>query len=507
MISPRWQRWALAVALAVSAVPVSAAPRKITLQGTIEDAEKSGKRLDNITVQVMVGAVEKGKGVSKTVTNGGKMMEGYYEFDAVIDDTNPVINVSFQDRNNRLYLDDTVSLLVGESPLNIPKAMLLKTSRRATPDNIRTHAEGVHLRIFAARAEKMSDIAILKEFGPEVRDIVRLAVDRQPFSFDEGLQAEVGRLVRTWDAKPSAALSSRENRLLTYRAGATVVSVAYDGPMIRIPVAEVGFPSGKWESTWPGHVVGSAGGRLIQFECNLKPRKPVVVTPSEAVMGPQSLVTASPDGRRLASAGPGGTVTVFSQVEPSAAPRRDYTLVAGPGSVRALTFSQDGKFLAAATIQGEIVVWAVDTRTETRRFTLKKLGSEFASEVPAALAFAPDKPILAVGTGLSQDGKVLLVDIEKGAIVNALTGRNIAGEEGEVTNVRFGLKGEVLLVEFDHKRGAILDGRTGKLRMTLGGTLVPSADGEWLGVLTEENWTKPESRPEFKAIQAFLEKR
>src|SRR5262249_20407598 len=119
MNTPKRTRWLSPIlVLVLTTAPAVAVDRKITLQGTIEDADKPGKRLNDVTVKVTVGSVVKGSSESKDVQNQGKKESGVYKFDLVIDDANPVINVVFEDGTNQEYLDAKISLLVGESPLN-----------------------------------------------------------------------------------------------------------------------------------------------------------------------------------------------------------------------------------------------------------------------------------------------------------------------------------------------------------------------------------------------------
>jgi hypothetical protein len=499
----RWMQPLLIVVLAVA--PTMAAPRKITLKGTIEDADQPGTRLNGITVQVMVGAVEKGKSLSKDVNDQGKLESGVYNFDVVIDDTNPVINVYFQDRTNRIYLDDAVSLLVGESPLSIPKAILKKTSARVTAINLRTHAEVLARRVALARAGRMPEAELRASFGQDLTDVVQLSAQKPLFAFDEGLQAALGRLVRVWDIRPSAALSSRDNHVMTYRVGPDIVSVVgRDGETKMVKSNTVGNPFGKWVTTDVGEMISSgAGGGVYVFGDSQELRNPLIVRPEETYTGPQSLVAAAAHGPLLASAGPGGTVTLYTRSGTGERPRRIRTLYAGPSAVRALAFAPDGGKLAAATLQGSILAWNIDSGSEAMRLELKEKPSGLKDAIPGALAFAPGGLTLAVGTGLDREGKVVLIDVGKHAISNIISGEQLE-DRGGVTNVAYAKKGEFLLVEFDHRRGAILDSQSGKLKRRLSGTLVPSADGEWLGVLHEENLKDPKTLPEIKPVSAYV---
>ncbi len=496
----RWMQPLLMLVLA--AAPGPAAPRKIIVQGTIEDADKPGTRLNGVTVQVMIGAVEKGRSTSKEVQNEGKMQSGVYKFDVVIDDTNPVISVYFQDRNNRKYLDDTISLLVGESPLSIPKALIKKTSPRVSADNLRTHAESLRRRVAEARVGRMPEAEIRKNFGPELNELVQLSTQRSPF--DEGLQAELGRLVRTWDVRPSAVLSSRDNHVMTYRVGSKIVTVGPDVGPWTVDSTKMGNPFGKWVTTGGGDIICSgAGGGVVVFDAGEELGNPLVIRPEETFTGPQSLVAAATHGRLFASAGPGGTITLYAREARGQRPQRLRTLYAGPGAVRALAFAPDGQALAAATLQGEIVAWGADNGTEILRFGLKDRDSPLKDAIPATLAFAPNGSLLAVGTGLDRDGKVVLIDVAGRRITKIISGEQV-DDSGGVTNVTYAMRGEFLLVEFDHRRGAILESSSGKLRERLSGTLVPSADGEWLGVLREENWKDPRTLPVIKPVRAFV---
>jgi WD40 repeat protein len=265
----------------------------------------------------------------------------------------------------------------------------------------------------------------------------------------------------------------------------------------------VGNPFGEWNAVG-GEIIGSgAGGAVVLFDAGQEMSKPLRIGPEETFVGPQSLVAAATNGLLFASAGPSSSITLYARESFRERPKRVRCLYAGPGAVRALAFTTDGRELAAATLQGEIVAWNANNGTEVLRLGLKNMGSSLKEAIPTSLAFEPERRFLAIGTGLDRDGKVVIIDLNKRALANIIDGEQL-GDNGGVTSVSYAMKGEFLLVELDHRHGAILESGSGKRRQRLRGTLVPSSDGEWLGVLTEENLKDPETRPEIKPVRDFV---
>jgi WD40 repeat protein/serine/threonine protein kinase len=112
----------------------------------------------------------------------------------------------------------------------------------------------------------------------------------------------------------------------------------------------------------------------------------------------------SPDGRRLAAAGPESGVCVWDATPAGAVEERGplLTLVGHARPVQGLAFSRpEGNRLASASMDGTVKVWEVDNGWEV--LTLHGDGSENILDV----TFSPDGHLLAAG---SSNGKVLIWD-------------------------------------------------------------------------------------------------
>src|SRR5262249_1381326 len=123
------------------------------------------------------------------------------------------------------------------------------------------------------------------------------------------------------------------------------------------------------------------------------PREVVALERTLKLDGPVKAVAFAPGGQTLACGGFDG-LTLFD----ARAGRPNRWL--GPGEVRALAFSPDGKLLAADQGGTGVVLW--DARTGEQRHTLAGHGS-FVSSV----AFAPDGHTLATGSARVVGGKIV----------------------------------------------------------------------------------------------------
>ncbi|MFN0092528.1 MAG: WD40 repeat domain-containing protein, partial [Acidimicrobiales bacterium] len=125
----------------------------------------------------------------------------------------------------------------------------------------------------------------------------------------------------------------------------------------------------------------------------------------------------SPDGRRIAAALTNGAVALYDPAALAAAP---VTLTNRPLPLMGLGWSPDGRRLAVAAIDGVVTIWNVaERRAET---------APFRKNLAFDLAFAPDGASVAVATF---EGIVYLVPVLEGLFpaACALAGRNLSRAE------------------------------------------------------------------------------
>ena len=488
-----------------------AAPLTIKVRGTIEDVE-NGKRLNDITVLITVGFVQMGESVSKNVVENNVVKESVvFEVEAEIDDSNRVIDLRFRDRKTRKYLSDNLPLLVGRPMMDlvIPKALVSQDSPRADAEALRKHANDVRFQIQVAQRAMRDRFEIRKEFALDVQEAL---VAAQRFRLDEGLQADTGRVVRAWDARPSAALAAAEGGL-TYRwINQTTHFRPNQGPQI-IPMTswKAGeLPIGNWATTADDRIISSSREGGIVIFGGPEGWQPFAIKPDAIGTGAQLLVTAAAAKQLYASASANGGVTLYGGV--SGQPQRQRVLFTGSGSPRGLNFSRDGSKLAAATLSGQVVVWAVEGGSELCRIDLNK-GLNLALDedrrrvkVPNAVSFSLDGSEFAVGTGLAGGGELVRFNLE-GERLQTLPLSEINNEVGGVTGIMYTPDRGKLILEFDRQRGAILDIQTGRAIAQFLGALIPSANGERVALLHREELNKMGSRPpEIRSLTDFMQR-
>lgn len=146
-----------------------------------------------------------------------------------------------------------------------------------------------------------------------------------------------------------------------------------------------------------------ANGRLMLWDIGDPRTRPALLTENDSGEARVDRLTFSPDGRILAAVGWSRTAALWDVTDRSA-PRR----LAGPkghaGAVRSVAFAPDGRTVATGGSEGSTILWDIADRTRVRRLaTLSGTGSAVR-----AVAFDPDRRLVATGDAL---GAVAVWDI------------------------------------------------------------------------------------------------
>ncbi|MBM3457884.1 MAG: WD40 repeat domain-containing protein, partial [Armatimonadetes bacterium] len=245
------------------------------------------------------------------------------------------------------------------------------------------------------------------------------------------------RVIRRWD--PDTGLARGDlaghraalSHVLPAPRGLTIASTSLDGELrlwdrngrATVLPTQAG-PVTALQFSPTGELLAVAGGRedpprVELWRLGAGPNQTVRATRQVTLRGPAGRVTrlaVSRDGRRLAAGGggPGETairahvwdLRLLTGVHPeliggAATPTGILRLRGSPGPLLALAFSGDGRLLAGGTEEGEVLLW--DTRLpfaagDSRlRATLNQTSGPVGT-----LAFAPDAPVLAAGSGSAQ---------------------------------------------------------------------------------------------------------
>jgi WD40 repeat protein len=170
----------------------------------------------------------------------------------------------------------------------------------------------------------------------------------------------------------------------------------------------------------------------------------------ETVQGNVQVLSFSPDGKRLAAGGWDQAVRVWDLAKPE---KPSLELGKQDGGVRGLAFSPDGKLLAGATTLGWVAVW--DAADGKRRWK-----AQLAVRTPRA-AFSPDGKVLAVVGEHEGAGVMHLCDSETGKVT-----RTIKADESFLDDVTFAPDGKSVAAVGTNSGVHIWDAGTGKLTRT-----------------------------------------
>lgn len=180
-----------------------------------------------------------------------------------------------------------------------------------------------------------------------------------------------------------------------------------------------------------GHLLATASKKeliLWNMDDPARPRKLSTIPaprPDQTVTDAMG-VAFSPDGKRLASSH-GRAITLWDVTDPGHPAQIGGTLMEHDGTYSDVAFSPDGRILAGAGNRGgDLKVWDVSGATPLMTY-------EFMNrQTISALAFMPDRPVLAVAFGELGDriGGVELYEVadpSRPAMLGAATGQHTSG--------------------------------------------------------------------------------
>jgi len=170
-------------------------------------------------------------------------------------------------------------------------------------------------------------------------------------------------------------------------------------------------------------------------------------------------VTLSPDGKRIVSAGAGGTIKIWDAADG----RELITLRGHETAVMSVAFSADGKRIASISTKNKIKVWDAQSGTELKTLTVDdSLSSRLLlSWLPVPIAFSPDGKKIVSG---SPSNAIKVWDADSG--IGLMT---LSGHEEFLTGLAFTPDGKRIVSSSNDRTLRIWDASTGQQLMILKG--------------------------------------